>query len=146
TRSSDIDEHSLVGMLTLGTEAQKLASAVTFRTRTNSVVLLHTNFAPHDPQALRLALTTILRRKGRVLDTMTDTVAALRRRVQPEDQQLLAQWSAARGQLATLVFKGPGSQPLETYRTQFTQLESQAQQLEAQLSARSAAFRTQTQP
>ena len=58
---------------------------------------------PAPPQALRLAFTTVLRRKGRVLDAMTDSLATVRRRMSLEDQQLLAQWAAARGQLATLV-------------------------------------------
>ena len=146
TRSSDIYEHSLALMLTLGAETQKLASVVTLRSNTDRILSLHIGFAPQDPQALRLALTTVLRRKGRVLDAMADTLATLRRHVQPEDQQLLAQWAAARGQLATLVFKGLRTMSPEAYRTQFAQLETQVQQLEAQLSARSAAFRMQTQP
>jgi CHAT domain-containing protein len=143
-RSSAIREHTLALMLTLGSEAQKLASAAMLRNETDMIVSLHTRVAPDDGQALRLALTTVLRRKGRVLEAMTDTLAALRRQVQPEVQKLLTQWATVRGHLATLVFTGLGTQSPEAYRSQLTQLDAQA--LEAQLSARSAAFRTQTQP
>ena len=133
-------------MLTLGTEAQKLASAVMLSADTNLLVSLHTRFAPHDPQALRLALTTVLRRKGRVLEAMTDTLAALRRRWPrrisncwrsgPPPGAIWPPW-CSRAWVPT---------PPTAYRTQLAQLETQAQQLEAQLSARSAAFRTQLQP
>jgi hypothetical protein len=93
---------------------------------TDAILSLNTGLAPQEPQVLRLALTTVLRRKGRVLDAMADTVTAIRRRVQSEDRQLLAQWAVVRGQLATLMFKGPGLQPPETYRAQLARLESQA--------------------
>ena len=146
TRSSAIHDHMLTLMLTLGTEAQKLASATLLSWEISGLLSFHTHAAPHDPQALRLALTTILRRKGRVLDTMSETLATLRRQVQPADQQLLAQWAAVRGALATLVWRGLGAQSPEAYRIHLAQLEAQGQQLEAQLSARSAAFRAQTHP
>jgi len=46
TRSSAIRERTLTLMLTLGTEAQKLASATTLRADTNGIVSLHTRSAP----------------------------------------------------------------------------------------------------
>jgi CHAT domain-containing protein len=47
-------------------------------------------------------LTTILRRKGRALDAMTDQVAGLRRRAAPDDVRLLDALAAEQSQLATL--------------------------------------------
>jgi tetratricopeptide (TPR) repeat protein len=146
TRSSAISDHTLTLMLTLGTEAQKLASAMLLSADTSAVVSFHTQVAPHDPQALRLALTTILRRKGRVLEAMSETLTTLRHQVQSADQQLLAQWATVRGALATLMWRGLGAQSPEAYRTELARLEAQGQQLEAQLSAQGAAFRAQTQP
>ena len=145
TRSSVIREHTLALMLMLGTEAQKLASAVMLSNETSLLVSLHTRFAPYDPQALHLALTTVLRRKGRVLDAMVDTLAAMRQHMPPEEQPLLAQWATVRGQLATLVFEGLDPHIPAVYRANLVQLETQVQHLEAQLSAHTAALRTQLQ-
>ena len=77
---------------------------------------------------------------------MTDTLATLRRHLEPADQVLLAQWQAVRTPLATLLLRGPGTQDPSGYRQHIARLEAQALALEAQLSARSAAFRAQTAP
>jgi len=146
TRGNDIQELNLLLILATGSEDQKRAYAATLGNETASTVLLHTKFAPHDPQALRLALTTILRRKGRVLDAMTSSVMALRRHLRPEDQALLDQLAAVRFQLATLVLKGPSKPGDLQPALRRIQLEMQAEQLEAQVSTHSAEFRTQTQP
>jgi CHAT domain-containing protein/tetratricopeptide (TPR) repeat protein len=145
-RGMDLHEHTLTSLLTMGAEAQKQAYLATLAGTTWATVSLHTQAASQDPGALHLALTTVLRHKGRILDVMTDTLATLRRHLEPSDQALLAQWTATRTPLATLLLRGPGAQDPTGYRAQLAQLEAQAQTLEAQLSARSAVFRTQTAP
>jgi hypothetical protein len=102
--------------------------------------------APNDPQALDLAFTTLLRRKGRGLDAMTDTIATLRRHATLQDQVLLDRLAAARSQLAALTFKETVAAKPDTYRTRIDGLEDEIEKLEADLSSRSAEFRKQTQP
>ena len=145
-RRNELREQLLGRLLGIGTEAEKRAYLATLAGETWTTVSLHTQSAPHHPDALRLALTTMLRRKGRVLDTMTATLDTLRRRLGPAEQNLLEPWAMAHTQLATLVRRGPGPQDPAAYRQQRARLEAQAQELEAQLSSRSAAFRTQTVP
>jgi hypothetical protein len=101
--------------------------------------------APKDPQAARLALTNILRRKGRVLDAMSDQIGALRHRLAPEDRTLLDQFSAARAQLATLVLNEPGKANPEQQRAAIATVAAEVERLEAAISRRSAEFRAQTQ-
>ena len=103
-----------------------------------------TELANTDPQAAHLALTTVLRRKGRVLDALTDGLATLRRHLSSEDQVALGQLATLRAQLATWTLKGAGGMDAQQRRAQISQFEAQAQQLEAQISARSAAFRAQS--
>jgi CHAT domain-containing protein/F0F1-type ATP synthase beta subunit len=145
-RGTNIEERNLVLIFTTGSEAQKSAYIATLWGTTNSTVSLHLQAAPNNPQATRLALTTTLRRKGRVLDALTDSLQTLRQNLKPEDQTLLDQLAATRSQLATLIFKQPENIPLEQYRQQVGTLKAIADQQEATLSRRSAEFRTTSQP
>src|SRR5262249_48229748 len=101
--------------------------------------------APDDPAARDLAITTILRRKGRALDAMTDSIAALRRRATPEDQALLDQLKEARSQLAWLVLNGPQRITRVEHRARIKSLEEQIEKIEATISSRSDEFRALSQ-
>src|SRR5262249_8936386 len=98
------------------------------------------------PEALHLALTTLLQRKGRGLDAMTDTTARLRRHASAEDQALLDQLSSVRSQLAAVTLRGPGGANPDSYRLQLRQSTDAMEKLEAEISAHSAEFQLQTQP
>ena len=145
-RGSNIEEHNLALILTTGSEPQKRAYIATLSSSTNVTISLHLQGSPNNPQSARLALTTILRRKGRVLDALTDSLQALKSRLNPEDKVLLDKLAMARSQLAALTFKGAGNTPLEQFGNQITTLSEQEQTIEAAISRRSAEFRTQNQP
>ena len=53
---------------------------------TDDTISLHAHRAPADPRAARLALTTILRRKGSVLDAMARGLYLLHKDLTPEVQ------------------------------------------------------------
>jgi CHAT domain-containing protein/Tfp pilus assembly protein PilF len=146
SRTNAIDERSFAFNIAMGSERQKLAYLSKFSQRTDFTLLLHSQAAPNDPQAIDLAFTTWLRRKGRGLDAMTDTIAILRRHAAPEDKGLFDRLKDARSRLASLTLKEPDSANPDTYRTQLELLESEAEKLEAKLSSRSELFRVQTQP
>src|SRR5262249_13565764 len=93
-----------------------------------------------------LALTTILQRKGRALDVMADSIAALRRHASPEDQKLLDRLSITKSELSTLTLKGAGKEGIEQHRANLKTLADEVEQLENQISARSAEFRAQQTP
>jgi CHAT domain-containing protein/Tfp pilus assembly protein PilF len=144
-RGSNIEEHNLALILTTGSEAQKRAYIATLFNTISVNISLHVQAAPSNPQATRLALTTILRRKGRVLDALTDSLQALKSRLNVEDRALLDSLAKTRSQLAALTFKGTGNTPPEQFRNQITTLTEQEQTIEAAISRRSAEFRTQNQ-
>jgi CHAT domain-containing protein len=146
TRAINIEERNLALIFTTGSEAQKSAYIATLSGTTHYAVSLQTQDAPNNPQATRLALTTILRRKGRVLDALSDSLQALRQNLKPEDQKLLDELAATRSQLATLIFNKPNNIPRDQYQQQVATLKAQAEKLEATLSRRSAEFRTASQP
>jgi tetratricopeptide (TPR) repeat protein len=146
SRANSVSERNLAINLGAGSERQKLVYLTLFSKQTEFTLSLHSQALPHDPQALELAFTTLLRRKGRGLEAMADTIGALRRRAAPEDQALFDQLAEARSQLAALTLKELGTGKPETYRARLKQLEDKVDELEAALSARSPDFRAQAQP
>ena len=146
SRANSVRERSLALNLTIGSERQKLAYLALFSEETDFTLSLHSREAPHDPRALNLAFTTLLRRKGRGLDAMADMIGVLRRNAEPQDQTVFDQLVEARSQLATLTLKESDAATPDTYRTQLKPLEEKVERLEAELSARSDRFRAQTQP
>jgi len=146
SRSSAIAERNLELNLAMGSERQKLVYLTFFTKDTDFTISLHSQAAPDDPQALNLAFSTLLRRKGRGLDAMANTIATLRRNAAPQDQDLFDRLAEARSQMAALILRESESAKAETYRTKIKPIEEKIENLEANLSARSADFRAQTQP
>ncbi len=138
----EIEETHLTHNLVIGSEEDKRAYLETFFGSTNAAISFHLQFAPNNPQAARLALTTILRRKGRVLDTLSQSLNRLRQQLSPSDQEQLARLSTLRTQVAQIAFN-PSSTDQE--RQQWQLLNTQAQQIEMQLSRSSTAFAQTTQ-
>src|SRR6266508_1872735 len=143
SRANAVSERNLTLNLATGSERQKLAYLALFSRETDFTLSLLSQALPHDPQALDLAFTTLLRRKGRGLDVMANTISALRRRAAPEDQALFDQLAEARSQLAALTLKGLGTDKSETYRARLKSLEDKGEELESALSARRPEFRAQ---
>ena len=145
-RGNEVSERQLARALTIGSEEQKRLFVATLAEESDYTLYLHAQAAPDNPQALQLALTTILRRKGRVLDAMSDQIAALRRRLRPEDRALLDKLATTQSELSASVLKGPGKQPPAEYQQRLEQLTAEVDNLQGQISARSAEFRVARQP
>ncbi len=146
TRATAISERNLAHNLAAGSEREKLLYLATYAEETDRTISLHIRSAPDDVAARQLALTTLLRRKGRALDAMTDSLATLRRRATPADQALLDQLQQTRATLAGLALRGPQGTPPAEYQRRLKALEAEREKLEGEISRRSAEFRAQTQP
>jgi len=146
TRGLNIQEQNLATNLAVGSESDKRAYIATISGTTYGTISLHLQAAPNNPQAARLALTTILRRKGRVLDALTDSLQTLRRHLTPEDKTLLDNLATTRSQLAALIFHKPEKLSPQEYQQQVANLKAQAESQESALARRSALFRTIAQP
>ena len=143
-RGADIEEKSLELVLSGGSEAQKRTFMRTMRSGTDGIVSVHAVAAPDDAGAGRLALLTILRRKGRVLDAMTQGLSALRGRLGDADRAELDQLGAKRSALAALVLGATSATPDQ--RARQAALEADVQRLDASVSARSAEYRAVAAP
>jgi CHAT domain-containing protein len=112
---------------------------------TEHLVSLHAQAMPASPKALELALTTVLRRKGRVLDSLADTQATLRAHLAPRLRDKLAQLADASTQLSVLLRAPFDPQTAASQRSEIASLRIQIDDLEAELNAASAEFRIQSE-
>ncbi|NJO58207.1 MAG: CHAT domain-containing protein [Richelia sp. RM2_1_2] len=147
TRGLEIEEKNLQLIYAVGSEQRKQNYAQTFTASSNATITLALQ-QPKNPTLAKLAATTVLRRKGRVLDAMTDTVQILRSQLEdnPETKKLFDQYLDVQQQLANLVYRGQGEEKFEIYKQQIQQLEAQKERLEEQVSVRSAEFRKEIIP
>jgi CHAT domain-containing protein/Flp pilus assembly protein TadD len=141
-----VEENNLALNLATLSDAQRRDYAATIRDTSDRTLSLHLRVAPDDPAAAHLALTTLLRRKGRILDAGLESLAILRPRLSPADQDRLDDLNATRQQLAAVMFAADGGLSPEQRQQAIADLTTRANDLEVQLARRSALFRTTTQP
>ncbi|HEX5058700.1 MAG TPA: CHAT domain-containing protein [Kofleriaceae bacterium] len=142
----DIGEHELAFVLASGTEADHLAYFGRQASVLDTTISFHSLVAPTRASAARLALTTILRRKGRILDAAAASLGTLRTRLSPDDQKLLVELDSARAKLAKVAVGGAQMTP--DFAKQVAALSDQIQKLEVTLAKKNAdlkvAFQTVT--
>jgi CHAT domain-containing protein/Flp pilus assembly protein TadD len=141
-----VEETNLSLNLAIGSDDRKLDYIATISSTTDLAISLHLQDATTNPAAARLALTIVLRRKGRVLDAVTDTQQLLRQNLSPDLAPLLDEYTTVQTQLATQLYGGLGDQDPEVYRDRIDNLRQEANRLENELSRRSDEFRVETEP
>ncbi|NET69787.1 MAG: CHAT domain-containing protein [Sphaerospermopsis sp. SIO1G2] len=147
TQGIAIEEYNLTYNLAAGFERQKRNYMKTVSGTKNWTISLHLNSALNNSKAARLALTTILQRKGRILDILTRNIQILRQRNnEPKSQKLIDELSNLYSQIAALRHNPPRELSPSQYRQQVTNLQAKIKQQEDQLSRSSAEFRLQSQP
>jgi CHAT domain-containing protein/Tfp pilus assembly protein PilF len=99
---------------------------------------------PGDARIRRLALSSVLLRKGRSVEETANTSRAISLSLGDEDRNTFEQLRGLRTQLATLSHQGPGSLSLADYQQRLKSLVEQGDALETQLARRSAALRALT--
>ncbi|MCB1933817.1 MAG: tetratricopeptide repeat protein, partial [Candidatus Accumulibacter sp.] len=143
-RAQRIEEGNTARFLLSGSETRKRAYIEQRVGYTNANISF--SLAVADPRAKALGLTSVLQQKGRVLDAMSDSIARLRQSVAREDRERFEQLAEVAQQFSTLTFRGLGNLPVDAYRQRLQALAQQQEQLEAEFSKRSAAFRQAVTP
>ncbi|MGE5182024.1 MAG: CHAT domain-containing protein [Acidobacteriota bacterium] len=139
-----IAEREVTAVLGTGTEQDHLEYFARHPEELDFAIGFDVQVAPKSAVATKLALTTLLRRKGRVLDASAANLATLRSKLSPADRQLLDQLSDLRARLAKLVVAG--SQQVKDYAKQVAALEDQIRQTEVALAGKSAQYKVVSQP
>jgi CHAT domain-containing protein len=131
--------------LAIGSERQKIAYLNMIAERTERTLSFHLRLQPDNAEAARLAVGTLLRRKGRVLDVMTNTLAARRAQADPDEQRLLDQLADTTTRFARLALAGPGKMTPDDHVRQLRELQDTKERLEADISRRSEEARAALQ-
>lgn len=144
-RISEIEEKIIPLNLTLGSERQKIAYFTQLQ-KLDRVISLHVNVLGENATARDLAATTVLQRKGRILDALSANLAALRRRFSPKDHALLDSLNDINSRLARLVLNKPQKMSAEEHQKQVGTLKDERERLEAEIGRRSAGFYEGSEP
>ncbi len=145
-RASEIQEAQLRLELARLSEPRKRALMVLLQKETERVVSLHADAMPSSPQALELALATVLRRKGRGLDSLVDNQLSLRAHLTPALRDQLDQLAAANTELSTRLRAPFDPRTKESRAEALTALRTRVDELESRLATASAEFRVQSEP
>jgi CHAT domain-containing protein len=146
TDSLELAEKDLSLVLRTGTESDHAVYFARNNYQLDTAISFELNSAPNSAAAARLGLTTLLRRKGRVLDAAAGALATIRSKLAPEDKKLLDALASARAQLAKLTVAGPTATGQGDYAKEIAALEDRIQKLEVEVSKKSAAYRVVNQP
>jgi CHAT domain-containing protein/Flp pilus assembly protein TadD len=144
SRANDILEHNIAPILATGSENHKRRHLENYAFFSNEIVSFHASSARNNLEAARLALTRVLRHKGRALDAMADQIGALRSRLAPQDRVLLDELSKVYSQIATLTIRESGQSDPLRYQAEVGRLEAKKDQLESEVGSRSMEFREQS--
>jgi len=138
-------DHNIDLKLAIGSERQKQAYLASLPEQLNRAISLDVRIATGDLSARDLAITTILRRKGRMLDAMSDSFAALRTRMDAQHQALLGRLNDVTARLARLVLNGPQQMTAAEHQSQIKVLEAEREKIEVEISELTAGFYQQPQ-
>ncbi|MGH9819818.1 MAG: CHAT domain-containing tetratricopeptide repeat protein, partial [Pyrinomonadaceae bacterium] len=146
TRANAILEYNTSLNLASGSERQKLGYLDLIKKEEGQTLRLSLQAAPTSADAANLAANLILQRKGRVLDALSDSIEALRRRSNDQDRALFDKFDATSRKLASLVLSGPGSSSGDDYQKKIDLLQDDREKLEEEMSSRSAGFLSRPMP
>ena len=146
SRSNHIIERDLVRNLIVGSENQKALYLKQTLLRTDQTISLHVQAMPQSKAARQMAMTVLLRRKGRTLDAMSGAIAVLRNRQDGKIQKLFDEYANLASRISTLTLQGPGQKKPEDHLADIRALEEQKDQLEDEISRQSQEFQSQNTP
>ena len=146
SRAAEIREAQLRTELAQLSESRRRDLMATLRTETTSLVSFHADAMPTSASALDLALTTVLRRKGRILDSLAETQATLRSHLTPGLRAQLDQLAHARTELSQRVHAPPDPKDAGARAAAIAASRARIEGLDAALSTASLEFRAQSAP
>ncbi len=137
SRCFDAREENIVRVLASGSEEQKRSYLSSFLLPYQKTLTAQVRAGNSNPKLTYLALSQVLRTKGRVLDAMSGENEAVRRGVTTETRDLLSRLATVRASIAQLSASG---QNVERAKS----MENESRTIEQALSEKSEAFRLAT--
>jgi CHAT domain-containing protein/tetratricopeptide (TPR) repeat protein len=112
---------------------------------TESLVSLHIDSTPASPGALDLALTAVLRRKGLVLESLVDSLAAARAHFTPQLRSKLDQLATASSELSRFMRTHVPPHRARVHANAVAALRARIDILESEVNVATAALRAKSQ-
>jgi len=144
-RAAEIREQQLRTELARLSEPRKRALMMLLQGETYGLISLHVDAMPGSAAARELALTTVLRRKGRILDSLVDGETRVRAHLTPVLRDQLDQLAQARTELVARLYAPAALRNIADHNA-VDALRARIETLEAALSAASEDFRAQVEP
>jgi tetratricopeptide (TPR) repeat protein len=144
-RAAEIEERQISLLLPVQFEDHATAFMEGL-SNTTDLILSFQRRRPNQHSATRLALTTVLRRKGRGLSTAAGESAGLRRRLGVEERVIFDKLLARRNELGHLILRGPNRSHSEALRESVKKLRREVDDLEKAAASGSSALRTWVAP
>ncbi|MBX3204639.1 MAG: CHAT domain-containing protein [Labilithrix sp.] len=145
-RAADAQERYLTRLLATGGDAQKRAHLGLVASQAYDLLSMGGNGEGGGSAQVRLALETILRRKGRALDASTEAARVVRLFDKPADKALAARQLELRRQIAALGLRGAGGLPGVDPATVLAKLEAEHDEIGNKLAAASPVYRAEARP
>lgn len=140
-RAATIRERDAQVVLSVGSDAQKRALLAGRRKHLDANVSLSALHAPGDRAAARLALRSLLRDKGRLIDAAASELSALRGHLEAEDQALLDELERVTSALAAAAARGEQAAASPEGRERIERLAGERRRLSALIAEHSAEYR-----
>ncbi len=144
-RALEAEEAHLSGNLALGSPRQKRLFMETLTLNTDKIVSFHLRDQP-SPSTASMALETVLRRKGRLLEAEADTAAWIRAGLDDSGLATLEALSQALARREWLQRERPSQAALEDWRRSIADTDALIEDLQQQLAASSLDFAEATAP
>ena len=109
------------------------------------IISLHLEALPQDKKASKLALQTLLQRKGRVLDAQSTLLSRIRRHLDPDVHALFTNWQKTINHISRLTLHLPENMSSEQYNQQLVRLKEKEEKIERELAKKSRYFQQETQ-
>jgi CHAT domain-containing protein/tetratricopeptide (TPR) repeat protein len=139
-RVAAIEERGLRINLSVGSERQKLEYFGPLLRNLEETISYHVQDPTANPAARDLAVTSLLQRKGRVLDALADNVSAFRSRATAGHQTLLDEFVKVTGDLAAAVLGNPAQATRSDRQRRVTVLTAERERLESEIQRHSAGY------
>ena len=134
TRAAEIHEREMTTVLRSGTEGQKRAYLERYQSGTDRIISYAVRDARTDPGAVKLGAATVIRRKGRLLDAVSDQFALLRSRADDDTKAKLDRLASVQAQISALALRGPDENlDAEKHAELSNQLRAELERLDADL-------------
>jgi CHAT domain-containing protein/Tfp pilus assembly protein PilF len=139
----EVEELMARRLLTIGSQEQKAAFMKQINGSTDMTTSLHLQLAPDNPRAAKLALETLLRRKGRALDAQTQTLKLLRSNMDAQGQQLIDELLSLRTMASNIVNSESSEVPPDVRKKTLDDLAAKVDGVERELAQKSRTFARQ---